>query len=98
MITFPTFVATIADADLGQLAARSGVGVDEIRAIADGRVPSLSVRMRLAAALGELNPFDLFRLGDPDLERAATVDVEAQGHPRYVADRGALRSIDEATR
>lgn len=98
MIDYPTFVATIADVDLEALAARSGVDVDSIAAIVDGRPPSLAVQMRLAAALGELNPFDLFRLGDADLARAAGPDVEAQGLPRWVADRGALRAVDEATR
>lgn len=98
MITYPTFVEALDDLDLDELARRSGVGTAQIKAIADGTPPSLSVQMRLAAALGELNPFELFRLGDADLARAAGPDVEAQGHPRYVADPHALRAVDEVTR
>lgn len=97
MITYPTFVDALVGRDLDVLSAKSGVEVDSIHAIIDGRPPSLAVQMRLAAALGERNPFDLFRLGDPDLARAAGPDVEAQGLPRYVADRATLRAVDRAT-
>lgn len=99
MISYPQFVAALDGRDVDDLAERAGVSAESIRAIASGDLPpSLSTQMRLAAALGEVNPFDLFQLGDVDLARAAGRDVEAQGHPRYATDADALRATEAATR
>ena len=96
MITYPTFAEQLEGRDLDDLARRSGVDVAQIEAVLAGRPPSLSVQMRLSRALGRLNPHDLFALDEAT--EAALADREAQGHPRWVADRGALRAVDEATR
>jgi hypothetical protein len=96
VITYPSFVAELDGRDLDELARRSGVGVDEIEAIAEGRPASLGVQMRLSLALGKLNPHELFAVDEAT--EAVLADVEAQGHPRWVIDRAALRAVDEATR
>jgi hypothetical protein len=98
--TYPTFVAALDDYDIEQLSERAGVSVESIEAIAAGPdvPPEAMVQMRLAGAMGEANPFVLFRLGDAGLQRASTVDVEAQGLPRFAVDDDALRATEAATR
>lgn len=91
MITYPTFIAVLAerDVDLDRLAADSGVDIATIHAVMNGRVPvSLTAGKALAAVLG-VPAKRLFAL-PPDLEQ-----VNARlGKRRYVTDPTTLRIVD----
>lgn len=92
MTRYPALADAVGGVDLVELSHCSGVGVESIEALLDAAMPaSLSVKMRLAEALGA-DPRVLFRLA-PELE-VAMGDVVAQGHPRYVSDPTALRAIE----
>lgn len=91
MITYPTFVATLAERgiDLDALAVEADVHIATIHAVMNGGIaPSLTVRARLARALG-VAANELFAL-DPELEQA----LAPLGARRFVTDPATLRLVD----
>lgn len=88
MIVYRRFLAALDDVDVDELAARAGVTVDELEAIAAGGLaPSPDYRGRLARAL-DVDVVELFRLDD-HLEEAL-----AGAPSRYVTDPTTLRIVD----
>src|SRR4051812_19753253 len=90
---FHAVIDKLDDRGLARVARRSGVPVERIVEAATGDALevvdlSLSDQMRVAEALGRINPFDLFAL-DADVESAYDRKM-----PRYVVDQSALRTID----
>lgn len=84
MSRYATFEAAVVDVDLDELARRSGVDVDVIRAALDDHELGLAEQMRLGRALW-MNPLELFAHAD---------DIEAaMPEPRWVADAAALRRL-----
>ena len=88
MICYPRLLAELAERDPAELAATAGVEPETLRVLAAGGLaPSLSVRRRLAVAMG-VPSAELFRLSD-DLEEAL-----AGAPSRFVSDPETLRLVD----
>ena len=90
MITYPALVAAVAEHELDQLAADSGVPAAAIAdLVAGGWAAPFNIRDRLARAL-DIDARALFRL-EEHLEQAL-----ASAPTRYVTDPTTLRIVDRA--